>query len=220
MAKKIEVALFDFDKTLIPRSSGTFLVEYFLKLGIISRGFALRLLFIQLGYRFGIVDIHSVMLKTITIVNGMDREQLDLALMHIYQTKLKDMLHPEAKKAIAMHKKAGRKIVIVSNNLSVLLIPTMKDWGIDQIIANEVCYEGDKVIGQYSKDICYGHGKISRLKDLSYYNDIDFTKSYFYSDSYYDIPLLEFVGNPVAINADIKLSSWAKKKKAQMYTWN
>ena len=96
----------------------------------------------------------------------------------------------------------------------------MKDWGIDQVIANEVCYEGDKVIGQYSKDICYGDGKISRLKDLSYFDDIDFTKSYFYSDSYYDIPLLEFVGNPVAINADIKLSSWAKRKKVQMYTWN
>ena len=82
------------------------------------------------------------MLKTIAIVDGMDRNELDAALMDIYQTKLKDMLHPEAKKAIAMHKKAGRKVVIVSNNLSVLLIPSMKDWGIDQVIANEVCYEG------------------------------------------------------------------------------
>ena len=100
MKKKIEVALFDFDKTLIPRSSGTFLVEYFLKLGLISRGFALRLLFIQLGYRFGIVDIHAVMLKTIAIVDGMDRNELDAALMDIYQTKLKDMLHPEAKKQL------------------------------------------------------------------------------------------------------------------------
>ena len=75
MADKIEVALFDFDKTLIPKSSGTFLVESFLKLRLISRSFALRLLFIQIGYRFGVVDIHSVMIKTIAIVDGMSRKK-------------------------------------------------------------------------------------------------------------------------------------------------
>ena len=58
MTKKIEVALFDFDKTLIPKSSGTLLVQCFLKLGLISRLFALRLLFIQIAYRLGIADIH------------------------------------------------------------------------------------------------------------------------------------------------------------------
>ena len=160
------------------------------------------------------------MAKTILVVDGMDRGQLDKALLEIYHSKLKFMLHPEAKKAIAWHKKAGRKVVIVSNNLSVMLQPTIDDWGIDQIIANEVRYDANKVIGQYSKDICYGAGKISRLKELPYYNDIDFSKSYFYSDSFYDIPLLEFVGKPIVINADIKLSRWAKLKKVEKHTWS
>jgi HAD superfamily hydrolase (TIGR01490 family) len=130
------------------------------------------------------------------------------------------MLHAEAKKAIDLHKKAGRKVVIVSNNLSVMLTSTMQDWGIDQVIANELRYDGSRVVAEYAKEICYGHGKINRLKDLAYYSDIDFEKSYFYSDSFYDIPLLEFVGNPVVINADIKLARWAKRKKVEKYTWN
>ena len=220
MSNKIEVALFDFDKTLIPVSSGTFLIQSFLKLKLISWSYAIRLFFLQLGYRFGIVDIDAVMRETISIVDGVDREKLEQVLLDIYETKLKGMLHPEAKKAIAAHKAAGRKVVIVSNNLAALLKQTVKDWGVDDVIANEVCYDGDKVVGQYRKTICYGEGKIARLKDLPYFDQINFAKSYFYSDSYYDLPLLEFVGYPVAINADVKLARWAKVKNTEMHTWN
>ena len=104
MSKKIEVALFDFDKTLIPKSSGTYLVQSFLNIGLISHFFALKLLFIQLAYRFGLVDMEAVMNKSILIADGMKREEFHQILMKLYDKKLKSMLHPEAKKAIEEHK--------------------------------------------------------------------------------------------------------------------
>ena len=165
---KLEVAFFDFDKTLIPFSSGKYLIKAFLKIKQISYYRAFYLFVMEIAYRFGYLDIQSVMNESIKFLEGMRQDELKIILEDIYSQHIKYKLHPEAAKAISEHKKAGRKIIIVSNNLNIFLTQTIDDWQVDEIVANEILMDEGITRGRYTKKLCYGPGKIDRIKELPF----------------------------------------------------
>ena len=219
MKKTIEVAFFDFDNTLIPYSSGTILIKHFVKLGFISRFQALKLSFFHLLFRFGLVDVRKRMQSLLKNFEGVSQDKLEQVFKDLFDEKLKSALSDSARREIEYHRAKNRKIVMVSNNLLPLLSPTIKEWHFDDIIANEYLVKDGLLTGDYSKDLCVEKGKYSRLKDLTYFEQIDFQNSFFYTDSYYDLALLEKVGRPKPVNVDFKLRLWAKVRGHQIVSW-
>ena len=218
--EKLEVAMFDFDKTLIPVSSGTLLIKKFLELNLLSKSKALKLTILHFLFRFGLVDVRKAMLELLNSFNGSSEKDFEKILRNLFYSDLIDLLSPEARAEISRHKKENRKLIIVSNNMSFMLYPALQEWGFDEIVANELSAVNGVLDGEFSKEICVHEGKFNRLKELSYFSEIDFENSYFYTDSIYDRELLEKVGKPVVVNADYKLEKWAKKKGIKTLLWS
>jgi phosphoserine phosphatase len=76
-----------------------------------------------------------------------------------------------------------------------------------------------KLTGGINRPLCYGEGKVLRSKKLAKTHHINLENSYFYTDSYSDLPMLQIVGHPFIINPDPRLKRTAREKKWPILDW-
>ena len=127
---------------------------------------------------------------------------------YVFNEYLQDTIYQESKDLINKHISKGHKVVIISAATSYQIQPIAKALGIKDVYATEMEVKNKKFTGRIS-EMCWGEGKARAARKFAKKNNIDLSKSYFYTDSYEDLPLLEIVGNPIAINPDQKLSQLA-----------
>ena len=126
----------------------------------------------------------------------------------VFEDYLEDTIYPESRDLIEKHLKKGHKVVIISAATTYQIEPIAKALGIKDIYASEMELRNGKFTGRVS-EMCWGEGKARAARKFAKKNSIDLSKSYFYTDSIEDFPLLKIVGNPVATNPDQKLSQVA-----------
>jgi len=116
---------------------------------------------------------------------------------------------PKAHDLLASHREQGHQLLIITATNRFITQPIAHRLGIDQLIA---C-EGEMIDGKYTGEPLgtpsYGRGKVSRLKAWTTQHDQDLDGAFFYSDSHNDLPLLESVDNPIAVDPDPTLHSHA-----------
>jgi HAD superfamily hydrolase (TIGR01490 family) len=126
------------------------------------------------------------------------------------------IIFAEAVELIAEHQAAGRKIVIVSSSPFEVVQPLAEHLGADEAIATRA--ELDES-GNYTGELsfyAYGSSKAVALREIARRDGIDLTESYAYSDSVTDLPMLETVGHPVAVNPDRDLARIARDRGWEM----
>jgi phosphoserine phosphatase len=113
-------------------------------------------------------------------------------------------VHAEAIDLIESHKAQGHTVVIVSASGSEIVKPVAELLGADFTIATELEVFSGKYTGQIGF-YAYGENKATAIKDFAKERGYDLTASYAYSDSITDLPMLEVVGHPNAVNPDSAL---------------
>jgi len=131
----------------------------------------------------------------------------DLGKM-VFSEYLATTIYPESRELIASHLEKGHRVVIISAATSYQIEPIAKELGIDDIFCTRMELRNGRFTGRVS-EMCWGEGKARAARMFAKKNDIDLSKSYFYSDSIEDYPLFKIVGKPVATNPDQKLSQIA-----------
>jgi putative phosphoserine phosphatase/1-acylglycerol-3-phosphate O-acyltransferase len=126
----------------------------------------------------------------------------------VYDDYLADTIYPESRELIASHIAKGHRVVIISAATSYQIEPIAKELGIDKVYSTTMELRKGKFTGRVS-EMCWGEGKARAARSFAKENDVDLSKSYFYTDSIEDYPLLKIVGNPVATNPDSTLSQLA-----------
>src|SRR6266511_2586531 len=124
-------------------------------------------------------------------------------------------IYLEALDLMELHRALGRKVFIVSSSPEEVVRPLAEHLGQVEVIATRA----EVVDGKYTGEIefyCYGEGKAARIRELADEQGIDRSGSYAYSDSITDLPMLEAVGNPVAVNPDRDLRREAEKRGWQI----
>lgn len=116
------------------------------------------------------------------------------------------------------HQKEGFITVLVSGSFLELLEIIASRLNIDFAVGTESEIIGDKYSGRIIPPLCFGEGKVEKIKKfLSEKNlQINFKESFAYSDSFFDLPLLGLVGNPVVVEPDEKLLEIARKNNWQI----
>jgi HAD superfamily hydrolase (TIGR01490 family) len=119
--------------------------------------------------------------------------------------KLIAKVRPEAQALVDRHRHAGRATYIVSASPVELVEPLAKALGMTAGIGTISEIADGVYTGELAGPFCYGPGKVEAISDLARWENLDLAQCYAYSDSASDLPMLEAVGHPVAVNPDAKL---------------
>ncbi|MBA3361319.1 MAG: HAD family hydrolase [Acidimicrobiia bacterium] len=204
-------AFFDLDRTLISGASVfPFGVEAWraglLKNSDIAKYAAGALAFLAFGDKG--VKSEGTRAAILGHVDGVSVEMLDEVSAKVLP-KLIDRVRPESHKLLQMHHDAGREMWIVSASPYGIVAPLADTLGMTGAIATR----GKVIEGHYSAELegpfVYGAGKADAIARLATERNYDLVASYAYSDSISDLPMLELVGHPVAVNPDSQLENTA-----------
>jgi fatty acyl-CoA reductase len=127
-------------------------------------------------------------------------------------------IYPDALACLREHKRKGHRVVLLSGALDFLLDP-MKDLA-DDVLSASLAHEDGVYTGELSGAPVAGEARARMLASYARKRGVDLHRSYAYADSISDLPMLEAVGNPVAVNPDRRLASAAKDRGWQVRRWS
>ncbi|MDH6225786.1 MULTISPECIES: HAD family hydrolase [Streptomyces] len=198
-------AFFDLDKTVIAKSSTLTFGRSFYQGGLINRRAALRTAYTQFVFLAGGAD-HEQMERMRRYLSAMCRGWDVQQVRDIIAETLHDLIDPiiydEAASLIEKHHLAGRDVVIVSTSGSVMVEPIGEMLGADRVVATRMVVGED---GRFTGEVeyyAYGPTKAQAIRELAESEGYDLGRCYAYSDSATDLPMLETVGHPHAVNPD------------------
>lgn len=206
-APRDAAAFFDLDRTLIAGAS-TFVFGWVAwRRDLLGTSELLGDLASALSFRVtGGTDDQSdkVRDRILSAVKGRHREELT-SLNDDVLPRLLRSVRPETRRVVERHHDAGRDTYIVSASPIELVGPLAQALGMTGAIATESEIIDGYYTGRLSAEFCYGPGKVNRVRKLADEKGYDLRVCYAYSDSKSDLPLLEMVGHPVAVNPDATL---------------
>ena len=127
----------------------------------------------------------------------------------VYMKHLADSIYPESRALVSAHLAKGHTVAIVSAATPYQVNPIARDLNIEHVICTKMEVVNGKFTGKIIEPACWGEGKAQAVKILQKDHNLDLSKSFFYTDSHEDLPLLEIVGNPRPVNPDNALSALA-----------
>jgi HAD superfamily hydrolase (TIGR01490 family) len=206
-------ALFDMDKTLLDASSGQLYARYMYRTGQMGRWELARVAWWVILSRFGLLDIQSLVPRLVISAAGDDepelRRQCDL---WFHQDVLPHLTKP-GRQRLAQHQARGHIVAIISGSTQYSVRPLAEHLGIpNQYMCTRLEAEDGRLTGRVVPPACVGAGKIVWAERFAAEYGVDLSASYFYTDSITDLPLLERVGHPVAVNPDLRLRRLASER--------
>ena len=207
-------AFFDLDRTLISGSSAFVLGIAAWRGKLVPTHQFLRDAAGAVAFKFaGASDETSegVRDRILGAVKGVRLDDL-VALNADIVPKLMAMVRPEAARLLEQHRHAGRATYIVSASPVELVEPLAKALGMTAGIGTRSAIVDGVYTGELAGPFCYGPGKVEAISELARWEGLDLGQCWAYSDSASDLPLLEAVGHPVAVNPDSKLERFAGQR--------
>ncbi len=211
----MEAAFFDLDKTVIAKASMVAFGRPFQRAGLLSRWLVLRALYGQLVYLYlGADEARMAKMReaVLRVTKGWDQETIRDLVRETLAEVIDPIVYEEALELIRDHRAAGRRVYIISASPEEIVQPLTEYLGADQAIATRARIDDQ---GRYSGDVefySYGPFKAEAMAAEAERHGIDLHRSYAYSDSATDIPMLEAVGHPVAVNPDRALARYAAEQ--------
>jgi HAD superfamily hydrolase (TIGR01490 family) len=215
----VEAAFFDLDKTIISRSSSLALGRPLYRAGLVSRGQLMRGAYAQLVYLLvGADEDRMERLKEgmLQLTKGWDRGQVERLVQDVMLDVIDPYVYQEALDLIAEHQAAGRRIYIVSSSPEEVVRPLARHFGASGVIATRAAVGPDNRYTGELEFYAFGEQKAIAMRTLAKRAGVDLSTSYAYTDSVTDVPMLEAVGNPVAVNPDRDLRRLAEEREWQV----
>jgi HAD superfamily hydrolase (TIGR01490 family) len=208
----VKLALFDLDNTLLDGDSDYCWAQYLIERGILERAeYERKNDWFYQHYKQGTLDIHQYLDFQLAPIAGRPREVIDEWHREFMATKIRPIVHAGTPALLATHAESLRAIVTATNRF--ITDPIARELGVEHLIACEVEEMPDgRLTGRPRGTPSFREGKIARvhewLESLGHRFG-DFEETWFYSDSLNDLPLLEMVSHPVAVDPDPTLERHA-----------
>ena len=210
------LTLFDLDNTLLAGDSDYEWGQFLIARGVLSRAEyeAQNARFFD-QYKAGTLDIHEYLGFALGPLAAHTPE--DLARWHkdFMRERVRPMLLPRALELVARHLAAGELCAVVTATNSFVTAPIARELGVPHLVATEPERIAGRFTGRLAGTPCFREGKLRRVDEwlaaLGRRFE-DFEDSRFYSDSHNDLPLLERVRHPVAVDPDAPLAAEAERR--------
>ncbi|MGC4121788.1 MAG: HAD family phosphatase [Myxococcales bacterium] len=214
------IAFFDLDLTVLARNSGTLWAKSELRTGHITRWQALKAFAWLTRYHFGFARLEDALLESISSLTGKLETEVRARTMAFYEAEVRQLIRPGAQAAIDRHRRAGDHLWLLTSSSNYLSEAVMEQLSLDGSLCNrfEVDASG-RFTGRPAGALCYGPGKVEVAQAFAKEKGVPLAECAFYSDSTSDLPMLEVVGHPVAVNPDPRLRRIAVRRGWPVEDW-
>jgi len=206
MQAETKIALFDLDNTLLSGDSDYEWAQHLIERGILERSkYESRNDEFFRQYKAGRLDIHEFLDFQLAPLARYPRAKLDEWHGEFMQARVRPMIRTKGLELVRRHLGEGRLCAIVTSTNAFITAPIAREFGVDHLLATELEVREGKFTGKPSGTICFRQGKVTRLAEWLGERGrtlASFSVSWFYSDSQNDLPLLERVTHPVAVDPD------------------
>ncbi|MGB5081274.1 MAG: HAD family hydrolase [Burkholderiales bacterium] len=212
----MELALFDLDYTLLSGDSDYAWAQYLIERGVLERAEhqAKNDRFFR-DYQEGRLDFDAFLEFQLAPLARHSREQLDEWHVEYMRTKVQPMIRPKGLALVRRHLGRGDLCAIVTSTNTFITVPIAREFGVEHLLATDLEIRDGQFTGRVSGTPCYREGKVLRVSEwLGARGETlaSFPQSWFYSDSRNDLPLLERVTHPVAVDPDATLRAEASAR--------
>ena len=209
------VVFFDLDRTLLRGASGPILSAALREAGVLSRGPVPGEAAV-----FKLFDLIGETLPSMALTRGLAKTATGWSSSAVVEaaTQAAELLaghvQPWARQLMDEHRAAGRSVVLATTTPFDMVKPFADQLGLDDVIATRYGLDDDGAYdGSIVGNFVWGPGKLSAVRAWADERDVDLAHCWAYSDSFFDVPLLNAVGHAIAVNPDPRLTAVAAVKR-------
>jgi HAD superfamily hydrolase (TIGR01490 family) len=216
----MRIAFFDLDKTLISRNSATLWIRFELAAGRATRWQALQALGWVLRYNLGAADLTDVIRRSVTTLARQREDEMRPRVQQFYTDLVRPLYRPGGIAAIRAHRAVGDRVVLLTSSSNYMSELVTRDLGLDGYVCNRFevdangCYTGRAI-----EPLSFGAGKVLLAQRYVDGHGASLRDAVFYTDSLSDLPMLEAVGEPIAVHPDPRLRRLARRRQWKVVDW-
>ncbi|MFL0803795.1 MAG: HAD-IB family hydrolase [Agarilytica sp.] len=208
----MSLAIFDLDNTLIGGDSDHSWGEFLCEKGIVDeKSYKQQNDQFYEDYKAGHLDMQAYVAFALTPLKKLTSQQRKSVHAEFMEAKIKALWLPAAKALIDKHRKQGHTLLIITATNRFITEPIAEWLEIPHLLATEPEIVDEHFTGNIVGAPCFQEGKVTRLNEWLAHQNLNMEESFFYSDSINDLPLLEQVSYPHAVDPDEKLRKHAEK---------
>jgi HAD superfamily hydrolase (TIGR01490 family) len=212
-------AFFDVDRTIVSCNTGRLFLRDLRRRGEISFFRALRALGWMAKYHLSMIDLQWVAARVVSQMAGWGESEFAERCRSWVENDVLPLVVPGARSRIDRHRSDGHVLAILSSSPTYVTRPIAEALGIEEVMSTRFEVADGLFTGRLEGPACVGLGKVHWAEDLGARRKLDLSESWFYTDSYTDLPMLERVGNRVVVNPDPRLRRAAKRRGWPVQDW-
>ncbi len=212
-------AFFDMDHTLLQCNTASLWLRWLRQHNEISIYRTLRAIGWLMQYKLAVLDMESVTARAIAEMAGQSEDDLVVKTRAFFAAQVLTAVAPKALEAVKRHRDEGHVMAILSSSTPYMVEPLAQHLGIEHAICTRLNVSDGKFAGTHVRPACYGAGKVHWAEAFAAANDVDLRSSYFYTDSYSDLPMLQRVGMARVVNPDARLKRHARRVGWDVDLW-
>ena len=205
-------ALFDIDGTLIARNSAPLYMRHLRRTGQATWGDVAWTVYYVARYKLGLLNLDRALAASMGFVRGREESVIRADAAEWYARVVRPYLYPAMAATVDVHRRAGHVLGLLTSATRYLAEPLAADLGIEHVLVTQLVVEGGRFTGEAVRPVCYGEGKTYWAERFAQERDVDLGRSYFYTDSITDLPVLTRVGEPRVVNPDPRLRREAGRR--------
>jgi HAD superfamily hydrolase (TIGR01490 family) len=219
----VEAAFFDLDKTVIAKAAMLAFGPRLQQAGLLNRWLVARALWGQIVFRYLGADegrMQKMRETALKIAVGWEKDKISSLVDNALTEIIDPLVYAEALELMESHRDAGRRVYLVSASPEEIVLPLARHLGVDDAIATRARIDAD---GRYTGEVEFysaGVHKVEAIEHEVTLHGLDLEHSFAYSDSITDLPMLETVGHPVAVNPDRALLKEAESRGWEIRTFD
>lgn len=209
----MSLAIFDLDNTLIADDSDHLWGEFLVSQSLVDEAEYARInTEFYNDYCRGELDIDAYLKFALSFLAEHETSQLLQWRARFLRQVIEPLVLPAARDLVESHRQRGDTLLVITATNRFVTEPIVDMFHIDHLLATEPEMKQGRYTGNYLAPPCYREGKVENLQTWLENHDCDLQQSTFYSDSHNDVPLLELVDHPIAVDPDDTLRALASEQ--------
>ncbi|MBM4371502.1 MAG: HAD family hydrolase [Deltaproteobacteria bacterium] len=215
----MDAAFFDLDRTLLTANSGRLWLWNERREGRLGNAQLLLGGWYLALYHLGLVDMEAAILRALETIRGLEEETVRNRTREWFDRVVAPCEAPGARRVLEDHRARGHRLVLLTTSSPYAAECALAHFGLDHALSMRYEVRDGRFTGAFIPPLCFGPGKVTAAEALAAREDLDLDRSWFYTDSYTDLPMLERVGHPRVVNPDPRLRRHARRTGWPVLDW-
>jgi putative phosphoserine phosphatase/1-acylglycerol-3-phosphate O-acyltransferase len=205
-------AFFDVDRTLIAGFSAAEFLRDAWRTGFVTPSSFVEAMATAVRFQLGQVSFSGFVAGTAGILQGRSEADVESIGERVFRERLATEIYPESRALVQAHRHKGHTLALISAATRYQIEPLARELEIPHVLCTRLAVRNGQFTGELIRPTCYGPGKALAARRLARDLRVRLARSYFYTDSDEDLPLLEIVGKPRPTNPNRRLTAIAAQR--------